>query len=131
MLDTIQVYKYHDNAILPTRAHDIDAGLDLYALTYTTFEVYSQHVVRTGIAINIPPGYVGIIKDRSSLAAKGLHVVGGVIDSGYSGEIKIMLKYTNYSLYDYMITPGDKIAQLLIQKVETPKVILTESLWGS
>ena len=114
MLDTIQVYKYHDNAILPTRAHDIDAGLDLYALTYTTFEVYSQHVVRTGIAINIPPGYVGIIKDRSSLAAKGLHVVGGVIDSGYSGEIKIMLKYTNYSLYDYMITPGDKIAQLLL-----------------
>lgn len=105
-------------AKLPQRAHHSDAGADLFA--YEDCEIYpnEQKLVDTGIAIKIPLGYGGFVYNRSSQGKKGItipHSV-GVIDSGYRDTIKVLLK--NIGDDPYKITAGDRIAQLVIQKVE-------------
>ena len=105
-------------ARLPERAHYGDAGADLFA--YEDLEIYpnEQKLVDTGIAIKIPQGFAGFVYNRSSQGKKGItipHSV-GVIDSGYRDTIKVLLK--NIGDDPYKITAGDRIAQLVIQKVE-------------
>jgi dUTP pyrophosphatase len=105
-------------AKLPERAHHSDAGADLFA--YENLEIYpnEQKLVDTGIAIKIPQGFAGFVYNRSSQGKKGItipHSV-GVIDSGYRDTIKVLLK--NIGDDPYKITAGDRIAQLVIQKVE-------------
>lgn len=105
-------------AKLPERAHHSDAGADLFA--YESLEIYpnEQKLVDTGIAIKIPQGFAGFVYNRSSQGKKGItipHSV-GVIDSGYRDTIKVLLK--NIGDDPYKITAGDRIAQLVIQKVE-------------
>jgi len=105
-------------AKLPERAHYDDAGADLFA--YENLEIYpnEQKLVDTGIAIKIPHGFAGFVYNRSSQGKKGItipHSV-GVIDSGYRDTIKVLLK--NIGDDPYKITAGDRIAQLVIQKVE-------------
>ena len=105
-------------AKLPERAHYDDAGADLFA--YENLEIYpnEQKLVDTGIAIKIPQGFGGFVYNRSSQGKKGItipHSV-GVIDSGYRDTIKVLLK--NIGDDPYKITTGDRIAQLVIQKVE-------------
>jgi len=114
---TLPVKCLTETAILPTRAHSGDAGLDLYADESVIVCASCRSLVSTGIAIAIPYGYVGLIWPRSGLAAKhGISVDAGVIDSGYRGPIKVLL--TNAStVQHYEINRGDKIAQLLIQPV--------------
>jgi dUTP pyrophosphatase len=105
-------------AKLPERAHYSDAGADLFACE--SLEIYpnEQKLVDTGIAIKIPQGFAGFVYNRSSQGKKGItipHSV-GVIDSGYRDTIKVLLK--NIGDDPYKITTGDRIAQLVIQKVE-------------
>jgi len=105
-------------AKLPERAHPTDAGADLFA--YEDLEIYpnEQKLVDTGIAIKISQGFAGFVYNRSSQGKKGItipHSV-GVIDSGYRDTIKVLLK--NIGDDPYKITAGDRIAQLVIQKVE-------------
>lgn len=123
----LEVKKLEAPAKLPTYAYDGDAGLDIYALEAVSLPAAARVSVRTGIALAIPEGYVGLICDRSGLAAKyGIHHLAGVIDSGYRGEVIVVL--LNTSATDYKIAAGDKIAQLLVQPVEQVEVIAVSHL---
>lgn len=110
-------------AKVPTVEHPgSDLGYDLYALEDASLPRGYAAKVRTGIAIEFDDMYGGIIKDRSSMAAKGITVSGGVIDGGYRGEIIVLLTYNGQWEYPYdvfRISAGDKIAQLVLQKVHT------------
>jgi len=114
-------------AKLPERAHPTDAGADLFS--YESLEIYpnEQKLVDTGIAIKIPQGFAGFVYNRSSQGKKGItipHSV-GVIDSGYRDTIKVLLK--NIGDDPYKITAGDRIAQLVIQKVE---LVQFKDIWN-
>lgn len=109
----MKVKKLVEKAIIPTKEHDTDLGYDLYCLDdNVSFYPGKQYKFSTGIAVQFPIGYGGLVKDRSSMAVKGLHVLGGVIDGDYRGEIKIML--VNLSEHVYKVNYGDRIAQLVL-----------------
>lgn len=117
----LYVRRLHSDAKLPSYAHDTDAGMDLYALQDVTITSGERVQVQTGIAIAIPDGYVGLVWDKSGIAHKsGLKTLGGVIDAEYRGEILVGL--INLSNHTYIFKKGDKIAQMLIQKVEHPEI---------
>lgn len=117
----LKIIKLHPDAKIPTYAHHGDAGFDLYAVESVTILAGARVLVGTGVAMEIPDGYVGLIWDKSGLAINhGLKNLGGVIDAGYRGEIKAGV--INLSDEDYTITAGHKIAQMLIQKVERAEI---------
>lgn len=116
----IKIEKITSTAKLPTRAHLSDAGLDLYATENISIPPYGQGIIPTGLKIAIPESYVGLIWDKSGLASQGYTTLGGVIDAGYRGEIKVIFK--NLSEDICHIQEGQKIAQLLIQKIENPHI---------
>ena len=114
-------------ARLPTIANPGDAGMDLYC-THTVFVPANQPptVISTGIAAEINPNYWGLIKDKSSVAAKGLHVGAGVVDGAYKGEIKVVL--FNHSGSGYQFKAGEKIAQLILVPYVPVHIYETEVL---
>ncbi|MCQ4122268.1 dUTP diphosphatase [Rhodococcus tibetensis] len=118
---------------VPRRVHDGDAGVDLCSTTDVTLEPGQRALVGTGIAIALPVGTVGLIHPRSGLAAKsGLSVVNtpGTIDAGYRGEIKVCL--INHDRETPIeIRRGDRIAQLLVQRVELVSFVEVELLDGT
>lgn len=117
----LEVKKLDPLAKLPTRAHSDDAGLDLYSLEECVLESGERRAIKTGVALAIPTGYVGLIWDKSSIPAKwGVKTMGGVIDASYRGEIHVIV--INLSNMPYTVEKGVKMAQLLIQKVELPEV---------
>ena len=122
MTQFFEVKKLTETAHLPEKAHVEDAGWDLYADEDIILHSYETKLVSTGIALALPSGYAGLIWDRSSLGVKGIHRHAGVIDSGYRGEVKVALKNTHDK--SYVISTGDRIAQLIIQ--ETPDLILQQ-----
>ena len=103
-----------------------DAGYDLYAVAEYQVEPMQRVLVETGLHLEIPTGYVGLVKDRSSVASAGMHTLAGVIDSAYRGELKILL--VNLDNSTYFIEPGQKIAQLLLVPVHAEQVMFVESL---
>jgi dUTP pyrophosphatase len=108
-----------ENARLPTRANDGDAGLDLRSAEGTTIGPGKRASVGTGIAVEIPPGHAGLVLPRSGLAAKhGISLVNapGLIDSGYRGELRVLLLNTDRE-QPFEIEPGNRIAQLLVTPV--------------
>jgi len=112
---------------MPEYAHKGDAGFDLYASEDYILGPMESNLVSTGIKIEIPEGYVGLIWDRSGLAAKhSLHNLAGVVDSHYRGEIKVVV--INFGKEKFEITKGMRIAQMLIQSVVNAEIIKTESL---
>src|SRR5699024_7958063 len=120
---TLNIQRLHAAAILPTRAHENDAGLDLYAAEQVGIPVLGRNLVGTGIAVAIPPGHVGYITPRSGLAhSHGITVLNspGTIDAGYTGEIRVNL--INHGQAPYVITPGQRIAQLVIHPIATPEI---------
>lgn len=119
-MKTLKVMRLTDTATLPTRANSFDAGLDLYADRSVTLIHETGTMVGTGIAVSVPEGYVGLIQDRSSIGAMGVKVMGGVIDSGYTGEVRVVLR--NLTDKGIKVTKGMRIAQLLIIPIETPEV---------
>lgn len=107
--------KLDKHGIMPTRAHDTDAGLDIYAPTCGNVEPYSSHVFRTGVHVQLPHGTAGILFSKSGLNVKSNITSTGVIDEGYSGEITV--KLYNHGDKNYTVKAGDKISQLLIVPV--------------
>lgn len=116
----LKVEKINPLAKLPQRAHEGDAGYDLYANDYYSIAPYGHALISTGIKMAIPAGYVGLIWDKSGLASEGIKTMGGVIDSSYRGEIKVIIKNLGENIYN--IVPGQKIAQILIQKFSSMEI---------
>ncbi len=120
----LKVQKISPDAKLPVRAHATDAGLDIFALEETVIAPNKWQLVRTGIKIALPEATVGLIWDKSGLAAKGLTLLAGVIDEGYRGEI--LINVLNLNTEDYKVEAGQKIAQLLVQPITYPEIIEAE-----
>ena len=130
---SFRVRRLDDRALLPTRAHSGDAGLDLYAVEGVVLEPGARTSVGTGIAVEIPDGQAGLVLPRSGLAARhGIALVNapGLIDAGYRGEIRVLLLNTDRSSA-FRLEPGDRIAQLVLVRVETPEVVEAEALASS
>lgn len=118
---------------VPSYAHPSDAGADLHASESLVLEPGARALVPTGIALAIPHGYVGLVHPRSGLATKhGITVVNapGTVDAGYRGEIMVTLLNTDKS-EPFEISRGDRIAQLVIQKVEQAAFVAVDSLEDS
>jgi dUTP pyrophosphatase len=126
-MTTLKITKCHEAAIIPKYAHEGDAAFDFYSVEDVLLKVGEKKMVPTGIKMAIPENHVGLIWDRSGLAAKnGIHVMAGVIDSIYRGEILIILK--NLGEEDFQVEKGMRIAQMLIQPVVTANLEEVESL---
>jgi dUTP pyrophosphatase len=125
MVSQIPLLRLDEGLPLPKRAHPGDAGVDLYSTVDVRIEPGTRAMIPTGIAIALPFGTVGLIHPRSGLAAKhGLTVVNtpGTVDAGYRGEIKVCLLNTDRDAA-VDIARGDRIAQLLVQRVELPDFV--------
>lgn len=109
-------------AKMPTRAHEDDAGLDLYAVESQVIPACESATFDTGVHVELPHGTVGLIKSKSGLNVKFGLTSDGVIDAGYTGSI--VVKLYNNSGYDYKVKAGDKISQLVIVPVLTPSPVL-------
>ena len=117
-------------ATVPTRAHEGDAGLDLYASEPAHIGPGERWGVGTGIAVEIPDGHAGLVLPRSGLAREnGIALVNspGLIDSGYRGEIRVLLLNTDPAEI-FRVAPGDRIAQLLITPIATPDPVEADVL---
>ncbi len=124
----VAVKKLDPTAVIPTRANSTDAGYDLYAIEDLEIGPVNQKLVKTGISMAIPKGYVGLIWPRSGLAYKhGLDVFAGVIDAGYRGDIGVIL-YNSKVDKHYKIKKGERIAQILFQKVEQFELVEVSEL---
>ena len=122
-----------DQATLPTRAHPGDAGVDLYAAEAITIEPGERRSVGTGVAVALPPGTAGLVVPRSGLAARhGIALVNapGVIDAGYRGELRVLLLNTDRA-EPFAIAPRDRIAQLLVVRVDLPEPVAVAALGTS
>jgi len=122
---TLRVVRLDARATLPTRAHPGDAGLDLHALQAATLAPGERASIPTGIAIEIEPGHAGLVLPRSGLAARhGISVVNapGLIDSGYRGELRVLLLNTDNSA-SFEVEAGDRIAQLVLIAVVTTEPV--------
>jgi dUTP pyrophosphatase len=127
---SLRVKRLDPRAVLPRRAHDGDAGLDLHALDGFELGPGERAQVRTGIAIALPPGTAGLVLPRSGLAARhGIALVNapGLIDEGYRGELQVLLLNTDRS-ETFRGQSGDRIAQLVVVDVEGPEIVETEDL---
>jgi dUTP pyrophosphatase len=123
----IYVKKLHPEAKIPCYAHEGDAGMDLFSVEDIDIPAGNHVSCATGVALRIPDGYVGLVWDKSGLShGHALKMLGGVMDSGYTGEYRIGL--INLSREPYHIRKGQKIAQLLIQKVERPGIVPVDDL---
>jgi dUTP pyrophosphatase len=131
--EALRVLRLDSRATLPTRAYANDAGLDLCALEPATLEPGERASVRTGLAVEIPEGYAGLVLPRSGLAARhGIALVNapGLIDSGYRGELRVLLLNTDREAA-CSIGAGDRIAQLVLVAVSMPAVVEVGELSGS
>jgi dUTP pyrophosphatase len=126
----LKVKRVHKDAIVPKYVHSDDAGMDLFCVEQFSLKPSERKSVPTGIAMEIPEGHVGLVWDKSGISHKqGVKTTGGVIDAGYRGEICIGL--VNLSSESVTFEKGHKIAQILIQKVEHPKIIEATELSDS
>lgn len=126
----IKVKKLHKDAKLPTHGHPGDAGMDFYTVEDVHFPAGEIVNVYTGVAVEIPEGHVGLIWDKSRISFQyGLKTLGGVIDSGYRGEIIMSLR--NLSDKDFTLPKGYKVAQMLIQKFEHCDILEVDELSSS
>jgi dUTP pyrophosphatase len=144
MID-IHIKKLTTNAIIPSQKYKWDAGFDLYAVDRVIINPFERKLVRTGIAMSIPEGYYGRIAPRSGLALKnGIDVMAGVIDHSYTDEIGVLLinfavigeplagQDAERSIFGsknaYHISPGDRIAQIIFEKIESANFIEVDNL---
>ncbi len=125
----IEVKLLHPAAQLPQRAHPGDAGADLFSVEEAIIPAGERRDVGTGVALAIPYGYAGFVQPRSGLAFKhGIMVVNspGLIDACYRGEIRVSLY--NSGREPFVVRVGERIAQLVVQRVEEPAFTLAGSL---
>ncbi len=117
--------RLHEHATLPVRAYAGDAGLDLAAAERVEIAPGARALVGTGLAVAIPEGHAGFVHPRSGLAAKhGISIINapGLVDSGYRGELKIILLNTDRE-HTFVVEPGMRIAQLVVVPVATPQSV--------
>jgi len=127
---TLRFSRLTEGAQEPSRAHDGDAGYDLYAVEAATLGPGERASVGTGIAVAIPDGWAGLVLPRSGLASRhGITIPNapGLIDSGYRGEVRVLLLNTD-PREPFEVAVGDRIAQLLLVRHEAPEVLEVESL---
>jgi dUTP diphosphatase len=129
----LPVKRLRDDAVLPARAYEGDAGLDLVACERVELGPGERAVVPTGLAVAIPEGHAGLVLPRSGLAVR--HGIGkvnapGLIDSGYRGELKVVLLNTDRQ-ETFVVEPGMRIAQLVVVPVALPEVREVGELPGS
>jgi dUTP diphosphatase len=132
-MEELRFIKLSDKATLPTRAHDNDAGLDLYAAEGARIVPGGRVSVGTGLAVAIPEGLAGLVMPRSGLALKhGVALVNspGLIDPGYRGEVRVLLLNTDGTT-DFHVAAGDRIAQLLLVPIATASPLEADSLDSS
>lgn len=126
----VAVRRLREDAVLPAHAYDGDAGLDLVSCEHANLEPGERTTVSTGIAVEIPEGYAGFVQPRSGLAARhGIGVVNspGLIDSGYRGEIRVVLLNTDRR-NAFTVEPGMRIAQLVIAPVAAVRLVEVDEL---
>jgi dUTP pyrophosphatase len=135
-VEQLPILKLKDEAILPSRAHPGDAGLDLYACEAAHIGPGERWSVGTGVGVEIPEGHAGLVLPRSGLARDhGISLVNapGLIDSGYRGELRVLLLNTDPA-ETFRVAAGDRIAQLVLTPIATPEPVeaveLTESVRG-
>lgn len=129
MSTRLAVVRLDQELPLPSRAHEGDAGVDLFSAQDVELAPGHRALVPTGVAVAIPVGMVGLIHPRSGLAARvGLSIVNspGTIDAGYRGEIKVSLINLD-PVAPIVISRGDRIAQLIVQRVELPELVEVSS----
>jgi dUTP pyrophosphatase len=122
----LKVKRIVEGAKLPFYHHRGDAGLDVFSAVDCVLEAGAAMAVPTGVKVAIPEGYAGLIWDKSGISLKGIHKLAGVIDSGYRGEVKVVL--VNLGREPFRIEKGMKIAQLLIQPVIEVQVVEADDL---
>ena len=123
----VKVQKACPHIPIPSKAHPSDAGWDLYANEDCTIKTWARRLVDTGIKLEIPEGYVGLIWPRSGLSVKkGIDVFAGVIDSGYRGVVKVCLYNSSFENVD--INRHDRIAQIIFQEAPSFKIEEVSSL---
>jgi dUTP pyrophosphatase len=116
---SLRVRRLRPDAVVPSRAYDGDAGLDLAACDRHELLPGERAVVATGLAVEIPSGYAGFVQPRSGLAARhGIAVVNspGLVDAGYRGELRVVLLNTDRSTA-FVVEPGERVAQLVVLAV--------------
>src|SRR5210317_29167 len=124
---TLLVKRLNEHATLPARGSPLAAGYDLSSSEDVSIPKGTRGLVGTGIAFTVPHETYGRIAPRSGLAVKkGIQVGAGVIDPDYTGEVKVVL--FNHGDEDFVIKKGDRIAQLIIEKIEMPEVKLVDEL---
>ena len=121
----MEIVLMNDDAIIPTPASKRSAGLDLYSSIDVNIDINSIKKINTGIRVSLPRNSYGSIRDKSSLAAKGILISGGVIDNGYTGEIIVIRTSLIESI---KIEKGQKIAQLIVSNITYPDIKLVKSL---
>jgi dUTP pyrophosphatase len=129
----LPVAKLREDALLPSRAREGDAGLDLYACEAAHIGPGERWSVGTGVGVEIPEGHAGLVLPRSGLARDhGIALVNapGLIDSGYRGELRVLLLNTDPA-ETFRVEPGDRIAQLVLTPIATPEPVETGALTDS
>ena len=121
----MKIVLINDDAIIPTRASKRSAGLDLYSSIDVNIDTNSIKKINTGICISLPENSYGSIRDKSSLAAKGLLTLGGVIDNDYTGQIIVIMTTL---IEPIKIKIGQKIAQLIVSNIMYPEIKLVKYL---
>ncbi|MCA9367367.1 dUTP diphosphatase [Candidatus Kaiserbacteria bacterium] len=123
----LKIKKLHEDAKLPSFAHATDAGMDLYTVEDFTMQPGEHYKAHTGVAIALPDGYAGLIWDKGGVGiGRQIKTLGGVFDTEYRGEWIIGLVNLSNEAQSFKV--GDKIAQLLIQKVEHPELLEVDEL---
>ena len=115
-------------AWIPERAHSTDAGLDLKSPVNVTVPARGSAIIDTGVHIQLPPGTAGMLKSKSGLNVRYGITSEGVIDEGYTGSI--VVKLYNHTFDDYHVSIGDKISQLVVVPILTPKLEFVDELDG-
>jgi dUTP pyrophosphatase len=122
----IKIKRMTPGAKLPAYAHSGDAGMDLFSCVDVTLGPGETKPVPTGIQMAIPQGHVGLVWDKSGISLKGVHRLAGVVDAGYRGEVRVVM--VNLGTEPFAIKAGMKIAQMLIQPVEAPTIVESDTL---
>ena len=125
----LRVKRIYPEAKLPVYGHPGDAGLDLFSVVDRELRPGEVFAVPTGIQVAVPAGHVGLVWDKSGISLQGVHRLTGVVDSGYRGEVQVVM--INLGAAPFAIKKGMKIAQMLVQPVAAVSVIECEALDGT
>ena len=113
-------------AFMPTRAHEMDAGLDIYSPVCVTIPPHDSALIDTGVHMAIPEDHVGLIRSKSGLMVNHELTSDGTVDCGYTGSVRV--KLFNHGKWHYTINRGDKITQIVVLPIARPELELVETL---